>query len=228
MFDDIEKLLAEEAAAALDSEVTSETITAETDNEESQSFNEAELEDIMAEIDSLEGDFETTENVIEASAVADLTVDSSQTNKTDLQMEIEKEIAMLDSEMGTIVEEDHDEIPEEVQNAFIPEVEEIETSTVLNFEKKTEIVPVVNNSTLNTKSEMSFTASGAMNLNLSFKIGNEEARLYIDEVKGLVVTLSGVELCLNETSGCSVTMENGVNFNIPLTSKESSSKKKAA
>jgi len=67
-----------------------------------------------------------------------------------------------------------------------------------------------------------------MSLNLGFKVGAENAMLVIDPVKGLSVTMSGVELVLNHEEGCKVTMANGVKFTIPLTSPESSLKKKSA
>jgi hypothetical protein len=77
-------------------------------------------------------------------------------------------------------------------------------------------------------SEISLEARGQMALNLGFRIGDQEAQLVIDPEKGLTVSLSGVELCLNLEEGCKVTMSNGVKFTIPLTSPELSLKKKSA
>lgn len=257
IFDDVEKLIAEENQSKAEvtptvDDVASEEISMEASDEttaeatdESQIFNDSELEDIMAEIESLESDFETTttpeaveEEVVENHVPKEeLKLDSSTMSKTDLQLEIEKEIAMIDSAMIESTTDDSETLiasvatpvevtisNEESANEEIPEI----ASSVLPFEKKVVEVKSFSPTTTNSKSEMSFQASGTMNLNLSFKVGSDEAKLYIDEVKGLVITLSGVEVCLNETNGCSVTMENGINFNIPLTSKESSSKKKSA
>lgn len=188
IFDDVEKILAEEET----SEVTS--MESSDNAEDSGSFNESELEDIMAEIESLESDF--TEVAPEA-----LKTDSSVAPKTDLQKEIDNEMAKV--------------MPEAAVEPVVADV--------LPFEK-TKSVSVVEA----PKSEMSFEANGSMNIVLNFKLGDEMANLKIDEVRGLVVTLNGVELCLNDKNGCTVTMENGVNFNIPLTTKVSSSKKNAA
>lgn len=76
--------------------------------------------------------------------------------------------------------------------------------------------------------EISFEACGQMSLNLGFKIGQETAKLSVDPIKGLCITMNGVELMISENEGCKVTMESGVNFTIPLTSQVSASKKKSA
>jgi hypothetical protein len=81
---------------------------------------------------------------------------------------------------------------------------------------------------MSLKNEVAFAARGSMSLNLDFNIGHESAKLCIDPVKGLVVTLSGVQLCINEEEGCIVTMENGMKFTIPLSSWEKQPKKKSA
>ena len=73
-----------------------------------------------------------------------------------------------------------------------------------------------------------FVLESTLNLNLGFKIGEETAQLTIDPVKGLIVTLHGVEICINQEDGCKVTMDSGVNFTIPLTSSLSAMKKKSA
>lgn len=96
---------------------------------------------------------------------------------------------------------------------------------ILAFEK---VAPKIATKTSgSTGSEVSFAAHGQMKLNLDFKIGEETATLTIDPVKGLMVVMSGVELCINEVTGCTVTMDNGMNFTIPLSSSDLSLKKKA-
>jgi hypothetical protein len=93
-------------------------------------------------------------------------------------------------------------------------------SDILSFDK----MP----SGMSLKNEVAFAARGPMSLNLDFNIGHESAKLCIDPLKGLVVTLSGVQLCINEEEGCIVTMENGMKFTIPLSSWEKQPKKKSA
>ncbi|RPJ73546.1 MAG: hypothetical protein EHM20_12070 [Alphaproteobacteria bacterium] len=122
--------------------------------------------------------------------------------------------------------------PEMVAPEVAPKMsEEMPAAKVISFEKKP-AAPVTNYSastaTSASNSEISFEAQGQMSLNLGFKIGEESARLVIDPVKGLVVTMSGVELCINQEEGCKVTMESGVKFSIPLSNSEASSKKKSA
>lgn len=275
IFDDVEKLIAEENALKAQEEATavaepameveaSAASESEVVTEEEQIFNESELEDIMAEIESLENDFSTPEIAIAGVVVEDsgmmaanvetamesmeeshhtpeeLRYDSSRHSKTDLQLEIEREIALIDEKLIASTTDDSVETSASVESVVVApvvsevvgvkeEIPEME-STVIAFEKKAspQLVssPVVESST--GKKEMSFTASGAMAFTLNVNVGSEVAKLYIDETKGLVINMSGVEVCLNDVTGCSVTMENGINFNIPLTSKENNSKKKTA
>lgn len=211
IFDDVEKMV----AAERNSEDTAVA-------EDSQSFNDSELEDIMAEIESLESDFETEE---EKPVPEVLAFDSSKASKTDLQKqiedEIEKEIDMHAKATESVGEfEDPatftDEELAEIENST--EQEELISPAVATFAPRE----------TKAKSEMSFEANGSMNVVLKFKIGSEVAELFIDQDRGLVVNMKGVELCLSEDAGCTVTMENGINFNIPLTTSQSGPKKKAA
>lgn len=185
IFDEVDDIL---------SEVDSDTSEMEVSDFAEKNFNESELQDIMAEIENLEKEFETD-------AVYEV-------KQTDLQNEIDHELEM------SLKASDEESTP-----APAPKV--------LSFEKKSHSshIPI---STTSSSSEISFEAHGQMNLNLEFKIGEESARLTIDPVKGLVVTMSGVELCINQEDGCKVTMDSGVKFTIPLTSSESALKKKSA
>jgi hypothetical protein len=163
-------------------------------------FNDAELQDIMAEIEDLEKDF-----VGEDSAVV---TPKSLQEKIDEELE---EIGKIQVSAVEINEEIAEEITEEIPHMEV-------NNTVLAFEKKSEP----------NKSEVSFAAQGQMALKLDFLVGSEAAQLSIDPIKGLTVILSGVELCINEVSGCTVSMENGMKFTIPLSSQANSLKKKIA
>ncbi len=211
IFDEVDEILGD-----VDSVVEDPAVV-----EAESNFNESELQDIMAEIESLEKDFES--EPVDACA-------ETPVKKTQLQEEIEREIAMSQ------------EVSEEVKEELIAHVDtEVETEIyteepkILSFEKKSEpivtpVAPVATQSATHSmkSSEISFAAQGQMNLNLSFKVGEETATLSVDPVLGLTVTMKGVELCISEGEGCKVTMENGVNFTIPLTTSHSTSKKKAA
>lgn len=163
-----------------------------------KSFNEAELEDIMAEIENLEKEFETETETTEAVA-----------KPMNFQNEIDREL-----EMSLEIK---DEVKEEMRTPVgrLPKV--------LSFEKKSPSSCALPSS----NSEISFEAHGQMNLNLGFRIGEESAKLTIDPIKGLVIIMSGVELCINQEEGCKVTMDSGVKFTIPLTPSESVLKKKS-
>lgn len=209
IFDEVNDLLAEVDA-------TMEEVP-EAEASESN-FNESELQDIMAEIESLEKDSDVV-----ALAEEEMIVEPP---KTSLQDKIERELEMSLQSGEVLVEEAQPSIVSQIIEtpSAVKEVEEVVTAptpTVLAFEKKSTPTPA-------KSSEISFEATGSMNLNLGFKIGQETANLSIDPVKGMIVTMNGVELCINQENGCTVTMENGVKFTIPLTSTEAASKKKSA
>lgn len=178
--------------------------------EEDKNFNESELQDIMSEIEDLEKEFTQEEKTMS------------------LQDKIEAELAM-EMEMGAFEETAPEaSVVESVETETV-EVEAVTetvapTAQVLSFEKPATPAPVTTTST----SGVSFQAQGSMALNLDFKVGEESAKLTIDPIKGLVVTVSGVELYISEDSGCTVSMENGMKFTIPLSSQKNSHTKKAA
>lgn len=208
IFDEVDEILNE-----IDGEFDASGMTEAEDYpeamEDDKSFNESELMDIMAEIEGLEQDFVAAEEVV---AVAKPIV--AVVAKTELQNEIDRELEM------SFVEKEEEELAQA-------------TPAVLTFEKKPTAQPTQTAiaapiAAAAASSEISFEAHGQMNLNLGFKIGEENAKLTIDPVRGMVVTMSGVELRINQEDGCIVTMENGVKFTIPLTSSESNLKKKSA
>lgn len=172
-FDEIDDILNEVDAELGESvnEKVEAPVTEFHHDDSEKNFNEEELQDIMAEIETLEKDFEGEEVVAKS-----------------------------------------------------PEKIVAETTNVLSLDKKQTTKSKMNDSA----PEISFEAHGQMKLNLGFKIGEESAKLIINPENGLVITLSGVELCINDKDGCKVTMENGVKFTIPLTSSSADSKKKSA
>lgn len=182
-----------------------ESILDEEMSGEDKNFNDSELQDIMAEIEDLEKEF-SDEIPVEMT----------------LQEKIDAELAM---EMA-------DEEVVATSSVLEPVAE------VLAFEKATPVAPIAapvmavpkttTTTTSTTSPQVAFSAQGSMALNLDFQVGGESAKLTIDPVKGLTVTVSGVELCISEDSGCTVSMENGMKFTIPLSSQNNSHKKKAA
>lgn len=184
-----------------------EILSAETSGEEEKSFNDSELQDIMSEIEDLEKEFETqaTEMTLQEKIEAELAMEMENAVKTAPAAVVSEPVAIVETPVVAPV-----------------------VSQVLTFEKPIASPVTSPVAATSTSSEVSFAAQGQMSLNLDFKVGQESAKLFIDPIKGLTVTLSGVELCINEVSGCTVSMENGTKFTIPLSSQVNSLKKKAA
>ena len=199
IFDEVDDIL---------SDVESTNLESASSDQAEKNFNETELKDIMAEIESLEKEFES-----EAMVRPKLNTENQFTSPehTEIQSDIDREMDMSLA-MQKI---ENDEFMSSVEGS----------PSILPFEKK-----IFSSSTTSPSggSEISFEAQGQMNLNLGFKIGEETVKLFIDPIKGLLVTMAGVELCINQEDGCKVTMESGVKFTIPLTSSESAFKKKSA
>jgi hypothetical protein len=171
-------------------------------NDDDKNFNDSELQDIMSEIENLEKEFDSTE-------------DSDTESQMSLQEKIDAELAMELEAAGMSMSEDNidDNEPENVASVI--------KSQTIPFEK-----PV--SSQIPKGSEVSFAAHGQMSFNLDFKVGSETAKLVVDPVKGLMISVAGVEFCINENSGCTVSMENGMKFTIPLSSQANNSVKKKA
>lgn len=202
IFDDVDSILDE--------------VSSEENSEETTNFNESELHDIMSEIEDLEKEFE------------------AEVKPMSLQEKIDAELAMeleeLDSAVVPGTEAEAETFFEEEVVAVAAPVIEEPKAQVLAFEAPVtkSISTVAPVATSTTSSGVSFAAHGQMSLNLDFMVGQETAKLTIDPVKGLIVTLSGVELCISEDSGCTVSMENGMKFTIPLATGTNSLKKKSA
>lgn len=174
-----------------------------------QSFNDSELEDIMSEIESLEKEFvEEGERSPE-----ELVVVSSE--KTDLQSAIDQEVESMSAELAP----DDKAMIEEA----VAEVEETsnEVDNVVALPKSEKVAST-------SGAAMDFSAAGTMDFNLNFNIGSEAATLKVDGDKGLCVEMGGVVIEITQEAGCTVTMEGGVNFNIPLTTSGNAATKKAA
>ncbi|WP_372654978.1 hypothetical protein [Halobacteriovorax sp.] len=178
-----------------------------------QSFNDSELQDIMSEIESLEKEFvEEGERSPEELAIVSA-------DKTDLQSEIDKEVESMSNEMSSEDDSFADEVINEVEDEVEPMAEVDNVVTLPTSEKK---------SVSSHGAAMDFSAAGTMDFSLNFNIGTEAATLKVDGDKGLCVEMGGVLIEITQESGCTVTMEGGVNFNIPLTTSANVAKKKAS
>ncbi len=179
-----------------------------------QSFNDSELQDIMSEIESLEKEFvEEGERSPEELAVVSA-------DKTDLQSEIDKEVESMASEMSS---------DDSVDDAFADEViSEMEDESSAEVDNVVSLPTSERKSTSGHGAAMDFSAAGTMDFSLNFNIGTEAATLKVDGDKGLCVEMGGVLIEITQEAGCTVTMEGGVNFNIPLTTSKNIATKKAS
>lgn len=216
-----------------DEVVAMDDVDAETtDTSGDAHFNEAELDDIMAEIDNLEKDFEAEVVAAPAAITTDAEVEIAEEVEAPVE---EMEMSAADEIVSEVVVE---EIPEEVtvemaveEKAPIAEkvVEVAPAATkVLSFEKKPSAPAPTPALSSSSTSNVALSATGNMALNLTFKIGEENATLVIDQEKGLLVSFSGVELSLHAEKGCTVEMANGVLFTVPVQTGASSANKKSA
>lgn len=180
-----------------------------------------EAEEVVAQADE-----EITETISEPISETVLEQDTQPETQEDIMAAVEDQMEAAAIEMTAELEADthasaetHQE-PEMISEpvAEVNEVEAIEpaaeTDNVFKFEKpSTEFAPT--NKTPGSSSEMEFSASGTMDLNINLNIAGETANLKVEN-GGLTLQLSGVHLSITEEKGCSVTMEGGVEFSVPL------------
>ncbi len=68
--------------------------------------------------------------------------------------------------------------------------------------------------------QMNFQGAGQLDFEMAFQIGKGEARVRVDQYRGLSVSLNGFDLAITE-DGCTVKMEGGATFTVPLVRKKS-------
>lgn len=202
----------------------------EKDENVEQSFNDAELQDIMNEIESLEKEFVEEEGAAvvaeESSAPEEVAAEADEVVAED-DDDLVQEAETFETESSTI-EEEVDE-PASIVEEIAAEVEEelaAEASTEDHHTDNVVAMPTAK-ATQHKSGEgyMQFSGQGEMDMQLNFQLGSETATVSIKD-GGLTVTLSGVELNLSE-NGCEVNMEGGVKFSVPLTGSQSQGKKAA-
>ena len=202
----------------------------EKDENLEQSFNDAELQDIMNEIESLEKEFVEEEGTAQTKSVEASQVDEEapapENDSDGDEISAESDESLL-QEAESLESEEVQAEAEEVQ----AEVEE-ETSPIAEVEEETNNVvamPIAQTPatqpTSNGEGYMQFSGQGEMDMQLNFQLGSETATVNIKD-GGLTVTLAGVQLNLSE-DGCEVNMEGGVKFSVPLTGKQTQEKKAA-
>lgn len=199
------------------------------DENQDQSFNDAELQDIMNEIESLEREFveeesDTTTQVEAQAPESETTTEEVVSEETVETQSVETGI--VDDSSDTTTSEQTSDSPDsedEDAESLVNEVaEEYEGNVVSMSEHRAPSSEEV--TTASTPGQMQFSGMGNMNFNLNFPVGEAQAEVQVKDGK-LLVSLEGVELTLSE-DGCEVSMEGGVKFSVPVSSK--SAGKKAA
>lgn len=191
-----------------------------------QGFNDSELLDIMQEIESLEREFTSS------GEDADLSITADEVKKTNLQNEIDQELA-ASPEASVEVEASHEMVEEEDSFEELDQAERemeeesvAESDNVVSMTPKAAPTPSAASHVTHSSAPMSFSAEGSMNLNLEFTLGDATATLQVHGDEGVTFEMEGVTLTLHPEHGAQVTMENGVKFSVPL--KTPSAAKKAA
>lgn len=175
----------------------------EKDENQDQSFNDAELQDIMNEIENLEREFEEEESPSEGAQAATS----------------EEETPIVASE----------EAPEEEEIVAEAEAEEeieepvSEESNIVEMDSRR--ATTTHTSSNDEGGYMEFSGQGQVDMQMNFNLGEETATVSIKNGK-LEVSLSGVQMTLTE-DGCQVEMAGGVKFSVPVNGTGSSAKKAA-
>lgn len=195
-----------------------------------KSFNDAELQDIMNEIESLEKEFVEEGG---AEVAAEVTAEATAEETPEPQPEEEAPVAETPAEEPETVEasseEESEDLVSEAENyedenqpepAPQAEVEvEVEANNVVAMPTQ-KAAPAAGG-----EGYMQFSGQGDMDMQLNFQLGSETATVNVSG-GSLNVKLAGVELQLTE-NGCEVNMEGGVKFSVPLTGSQAQGKKAA-
>ncbi len=154
-----------------------------------QGFNDAELQDIMSEIESLEQEF--TEG-----ATAEV--------EPEFEPEVEPEMAVADEE----------DLDSEMMEACAEEEEMFDDQ---EFAEVTPL-PMKPAAHAPAACPMSFSAQGQMEMKMAFAVGAEQVEVWTN-AHGLNLTMSGVTVQISEKDGCVIEWPGGMKFTLPHPSK---------
>lgn len=208
-----------------------------SDNQNEQSFNEDELKDIMDEIESLEedygeveqddaqevaaasdddGDTEPVEEVQEVSSDEDEIVEEDEDDVVEQHAAAEDEEEDGD-EVEQILEEDDDDEDDDVDTVAQPGEEAVAVEQENNVVElnQPEAHSVVNDS------PVQLSAHGQMNLAMNFEFNGAQSKIVLEN--GCVkINLPGVNVVFDEKTGCQISADNGMTFQLPLAVKKAS------
>lgn len=160
-------------------------------------FNDSELQDIMAEIESLEQDFSSNEAEVEQEMTAEVVAEEELSSGSEQEVVAE-----------VVVEESFEEEPE----ASFSESEDVLESE-LSAEEECSVSEITPISKSTSESPMEFHGAGVLDFNMSFPVGEQKANVKVEDGQVKVV-LGDVSFSISE-EGCFVEMAGGVQFSVP-------------
>lgn len=181
-----------------------------SEKNDEKGFNDAELQDIMDEIESLEQEFVEDDGASET--VEAKTEESTPEPEPTPEPEAKTTEEVVETKAETTEEtsEDVDDVLGQIEN-------EIENEIADNVVEMKQPEPAASGSAV------SFTGNGQLDFQMSVNLGGKTATLKVDPGKGLVVNLEGVDLQITE-EGCSVEMDGGVKFSVPFGNTDAAKK----
>lgn len=209
LFDEVSKMLSEAEELTMDKK----------DAPAPKASSENELDDIMSEIENLEKEF-AKENA-EAEKVVNIPAidEALESLIVDGVLHVANESKL--ERMAHVKDTLQELIDAELANAnVVPIKSEVKPSAPIQTQTQAQAQAQATSS-----SPMKMSVDGTMSLDLSFSYQGTQARVSIDPVKGISVDFRGVTLTIDETNGCTMSMENGTKLSIPLTTSESKAKK---
>lgn len=221
--------------------------------------NDTELEEIMAEIDSLERQLSLEERDLHRPIKKQMSLQEA--IDAELLMAMEEVNEEVNEEISKVINEEASEAPtstfSETETQTTPKVAVIEAmvlETITPFDKQEledttsshqesyvpgEISKKIislkekreSSAASPTSSPVSFVESkvtGDVHFSFNLTLGESEVAVQIDTTNGIEIFAEDVEISINETQGCVISIKNGMNFTIPLSIEKNSLKKKAA
>jgi hypothetical protein len=213
-------------------------------------FDDTELENIMDEIEDLEKKYRENNDWEDGD---DLSIDSNKKKMTDLQKSIEDDINAAKIESHLSVEEPKPVKPLQMSepsggSLAIKKPEQIsplamDSGDSLSISKPDPITPLAMDSSPPPKkpqsrppatsggaslgrSEMSFSATGQMNFNMDFMVGEKVANINVNGDEGLSCMMDDYKVVIKEGLGFILEMPGGAKLTIPVDNSGLSQKKK--
>jgi hypothetical protein len=213
-------------------------------------YDDNELENIMDEIEDLEKKYRESNDWEDGDS---LSIDSNKKKMTDLQKSIEDDINAAKIESHLSVEEPKPVAPLQMSgpsdsSLSIKKPEPIaplamDSGDSLSVSRPNPITPLAMDSSPPPKkpqsrppanpggaslgrSEMSFSATGQMNFNMDFKVGEKVANINVNGDEGLSCMMDDYKVVIKEGLGFILEMPGGAKLTIPVDNSGLSQKKK--